>query len=338
MRVFVAGATGVLGKRLVDRLSDRGHDVVGLVRDDAGEQLVEARGGTARYGDLLDPSTLDAVVDADTDVLVHAATAIPDSTKPTDAEWAHNDRVRLDGMQNLLAAAPDGLQQVVFPSVVWVARQPDGSAFDETANRHPDRATESAAAVETLLADQPTDLTTTVVRNGLFYAPDARETRTWAEQLIDRKLPIVGGGLLGRRDVPLSVVHVDDAASAACAAIDREAGGIYHIVDDEPVTGAEFFGTFADKLDAPQPLRIPGWLAQFVVGKPNAKTMTEPMVTTNEKARRELDWEPTYGSYRAGLKQVLETWADDGTLEAILGDSTTETADSATTASTAESS
>jgi len=240
MRVFVAGASGVLGRRLVDGLTDQGHDVVGLVRDDAGEKRVTARGGTPRYGDVLESSTLDAAVDADTDVLVHAATAIPDSTKPSDAEWAHNDRVRLDGMQNLLAAAPSSLQQVVFPSVVWVARQPDGSTFDETADRHPDRTSESAAAVEQLLADQPGDLTTTVLRNGLFYAPDARETRTWAQELLARRLPIVGGGLLGRQDAPLSVVHVDDAASAAIAAIDRETGGIYHIVDDEPVTGAAF--------------------------------------------------------------------------------------------------
>lgn len=340
MRVFVAGATGVVGRRLVERLSDRGHEVVGLVRDEAGEKLVESRGGIARDGDVLDRSRLDAAMGSDTDVVVHAASAIPDSTKPSDAEWSKNDRVRKTGAENLLAAAPDDLRQIVFPSVVWVARPPDGSAFDETDERYPDRTSRSAAAVERLLVERAADenFTATILRNGLFYAPDARETRTWARELLDRTLPIVGGGLLGRRDAPISVVHVDDAASAAIAAIDREADGIYHIVDDEPVTGAEFFGTFAAKLGAPRPRRIPGWLARFFVGKPNAKTMTQPMVTANEKAKRELDWEPMYQSHDEGLQQVIETWADDGTLAELSDDSTEETVDAEATVSTANSS
>lgn len=323
MRVFVAGATGVLGRRLVDCLTGRGHEVVGLVRDEDGKQMVESRGGTARYGDVLEPATIHQAMDRDTEVLVHAASAIPDSTKPTDAEWRKNDRVRKEGVETLLAAAPDDLQQVVFPSVVWVARPPDGSAFDETDERNPGRSSRSAAAVERLLTERTTEreFTATVLRNGLFYAADARETRSWAKELLERRLPIVGGGLLGRRDAPISVVHVDDAARAATAAIERDAGGIYHIVDDEPVTGAEFFGTFAEKLDAPQPRRVPGWLARLHVGKTNTKTMTEPMVTTNKKARQKLGWEPTYPSYDAGLQQLIDTWAADGTPEAVQGES-----------------
>ena len=328
MQVFIAGATGVLGRRLVDHLTDSGHEITGLVRDERGERIVERRGGTARRGDVLDPETIERAMDDDVEVVIHAATAVPDSTKPSDDEWARNDRVRLEGATNLLAAAPAGLRQVLFPSVVWVARQADGSRFDETADRHPDSATRSAADVEDLLAERAAEegFDVAILRCGFFYAPDARDTRDWGERLLGGDLPVVGGGLLGRRDAELSFVHADDAASAFVAAIETEASGLYHIVDDESVTGAAFFETFADLLDASGPSRIPAWLARFFVGKINAKGFTSPMPTTNERAERELDWEPEYPTYREGLRQVVETWGADGTLADLRGESTGERA------------
>jgi nucleoside-diphosphate-sugar epimerase len=331
MHVFVTGATGVLGRRLVDQLTDSGHEVVGLVRDAEGERAVEERGGTPRYGDVLDPDTLETAVGDGTEVAIHAATAIPGSTKPSEAEWEHNDRVRTEGAKNLLAVLPDGVKQVLFPSVVWVARQPDGSRFDETADRHPDRATQSAADVEDLLTDRAaqSEFEAAILRCGFFYAPDARDTLTWGRQLLDGDLPIVGGGLFGRRDAELSVVHADDAAAAFVAAVEQEASGIYHIVDDEPVTPAALFSEFAERLDAPEPSRIPGWLARFFIGKINAQAMTSPMATTNEKAKRELGWEPTYSTYRAGLDEILDRWETDGTLAELRGESTADSSPSA---------
>jgi nucleoside-diphosphate-sugar epimerase len=321
MTVAIAGATGVLGRRLVDRLASDGRDVVGLVRDDAGARLVERRGGTPRRADVLDPDGLDDALDGAT-VLVHAATAIPDATKPTEEDWTRNDRVRREGARNLLDAAPADLRQVLFPSVVWVARQPDGSVFDESAPRHPDRATRSAADVEDLLRERADadGFTAAVLRCGLFYAPDARDTRAWGERLLDGDLPVVGGGLLGRRDAALSFVHADDAAAAFAAAVRAEAGGTYHVVDDEPVTGADFFERFAALLDAPEPGRIPGWLARFFVGRVTAESFTSPMPTTNETAKRDLDWSPAYQTYREGLEQVVETWRADGTLADLRAD------------------
>lgn len=120
--------------------------------------------------------------------------------------------------------------------------------------------------------------------------------------------------MLGRRDAELSFVHVDDAAAAFVAAIDAQADGVYQIVDDEPVTAATFFRTFAELLDAPEPSRIPAWLARFFIGKINAEGLTSPIPTTNEKAKDELGWHPTYPSYPEGLEQVVETWRADGTL------------------------
>lgn len=312
--VLVTGATGVLGHRLVERLADDGYDVVGLVRDEAGADRVERRGGTAVQGDVLEPGSLEALEPPA--VLVHAATAIPTSDKPTDEEWEHNDRVRFDGARNLVDAVGADVEHVLFPSVVWVARQPDGSAFDEGAVRHPDRATRSAALTEDFLEGtaEAEDFDLSILRCGFFYAHDAAHAREWGERLLDRRLPIVGGGLLGRRDAELSFVHPDDAARAFVDVVDAGATGRYHVVDDEPVTPADFFRTFADLLDAPSPRRIPGWLARFFVGEVAAKTLTSPMPTTNETLRAEVGWEPQYPTYREGLGAVVETWLDDGTL------------------------
>jgi len=149
-----------------------------------------------------------------------------------------------------------------------VARQPDGSAFDESAERHPDRATRSAADTEDYLRDAGDEwgFDVAILRNGLFYGPDDDLTRTAAAQLLAGDMPIIGGGLLGRRDATLSYVHVDDAGRATAAAVEAGIDGIYHVVDDEPVTVAAFMRTLADLVDAPEPSRIPWWVARPFAG------------------------------------------------------------------------
>jgi nucleoside-diphosphate-sugar epimerase len=314
MQIAVTGATGVLGHRLVERLADRGHDVYGLARDEGGVELVEGCGGTARRGDVLDPDSLESLPEVET--LVHAATSIPTATKPTEEDWAQNDRVRIEGIHNLIDVLGEAVDHVLFPSVVWVARQPDGSQFDETAPRNPVRATRSAATVEEYLEEAGPEygFESAVLRCGYFYAPDAAHTRQFGESLLSGSLPIVGGGVLGRRDAELSFVHASDAARAFADAVEAELSGCYHVVDDQPATLADFLETFADYLETSSPRRLPGWLAKFVVGSEAVDMLTNPMPTTNQKLRDAVGWEPSYPTYREGLKQVVETWETDGTL------------------------
>lgn len=317
MRIIVAGATGVLGHRVVERLSDRGHTVIGLVRDDQGAAVVEACGGLPRRGDVLAPDSLERMVDdGDIDVIVHAATSMPTGMKPSEEDWARNDRVRVDGARNLVAAVDGDIDRFLFPSVVWVARQPDGSPFTENAARHPDRTTRSVAVVERYLSEAAAThgFDATVLRCGFFYAPDGDYTRQFGRALLAGELPIIGGGLLGRRDAALSLIHADDAALAFADAIDARASGIYHVVDDERVTGAEYVDAFADRLDAPEPSRIPGWLARLFVGTELVTLLTNPMPTTNARFRHDVGWEPRYPTYREGLPQIVETWNHEGTL------------------------
>ncbi|WP_254863592.1 NAD-dependent epimerase/dehydratase family protein [Halovivax gelatinilyticus] len=318
MNLFVAGATGVLGRRLVDQLTDRGHDVVGLVRDDVGERAVRSRGGTPAYGDVLDREGLLDTVD-DADVVIHAATAIPTANRPSADDWERNDRIRTEGTKNLWAAAEAAdVDQFIFQSVVWLARQPDGEPFDEGSPPNPDRTTESALEAERFLENVARDsnIHTCVLRGGWFYAPDAAHTRQFGEGLLAGRLPIVGGGLLGRTDAALSIVHADDAAAAYAAAVEASLTGTYHVVDERPVTFADFIGLLADRLGASNPRRVPGWLARFVVGRDTVLLLTNSMPTSADRLRAVTDWTPTYPTYEDGIDAIVDDWFAEGTIEA----------------------
>lgn len=316
MNVFVAGATGVLGRRLVAELSARNHSVVGLTRDDRGDELVAERGGEPRRGDILDRESL---VDAaeGCDVLIHAATAIPTSRKPSDEEWTKNDLVRVEGARNLVSVADEiDADRLLLQSIVWVARRPDGRPFDEDAPPNPDRVTRSALDAERIVREGGDEhgFEVGILRCGWFYSPDSAHTRQMGSGLIDGKFPILGGGLLGKRDATLSILHVGDAARAFATAAESDATGLWHVVDDEPVTVAAFLNAFADRLGAPEPRRIPGWLARPLVGKNSVELLTTSMQTTNERFRETFDWEPRYPTYRDGLDEVVGTWETDGLL------------------------
>lgn len=308
MKVFIAGATGDLGTQLVDRFTANDHTVVGLTRDEHGDEIVRDHGGEPHRGDLFD---IDSLVDgaAGADVVIHAATAIPTETKPSANDWEQNDRIRREGVENLTtAAAQVDADQYVQQSIVWVARQPDGSQFDETAPRNTDRTTESAADAEKI-ATKAADVGSfdaTILRCGWFYAADSEQTETIAENLESGDMPIVGGGLLGRKDATVSPIHIDDAASAFVAATEHGLEGTYHVVDDEPVTVADFLRTFADHLDAGEPSRIPGWLARLFIGKDNVRFFTNSMPTSNEAFREATDWEPEYSTCEEGLAAVAD--------------------------------
>lgn len=315
MRVFIAGATGVLGRRLVERCVDRGHEVVGLTRDDEGDETVRTRGGIPYRGDVLDADSLQEGVDG-ADVVVHAATKIPTDPKPSDADWEQNDRVRREGTQNLAdAAGRAGVDRFVLQSIVWVARRPDGEAFDETAPPNPDRSTRSAADAERILATAAEEhgFDPVVLRGGWFYGPESAHTIQSGQGLLARRLPILGRGVLGRGDALLSFVHVDDAAGAFAAAVDGDATGTFHVVDDEPVTYASFLRTFAENLGAPEPWRVPAWLARPVLGESLRRLLTTPMPTDNERIRDAFDWSPTYESVESGLAAVVDEWATTDT-------------------------
>lgn len=318
MRVFVAGATGVLGRRIVAECSARGHEVIGLTRDESGDNRVRDRGGKPVRGDILHRNSLLEAIDG-ADVVVHAATKIPTDTNPSEAAWELNDRVRREGAENLVAAAVEhGVDRLILQSIVWVARQPDGERFDEDATPHPDRSTLSALEAERIVTGAATEhgFEPVVLRGGWFYAADTAHTRSLGERLLAGKLPIIGRGLLGRREAELSFVHVDDVGRAFTDAIEGSDTGTFHVVDDKPTTYAGFLRTFADQLDAPAPSRVPAWLARWLVDDNIVRLVTRPMPTDNERVHDAFGWRPEYPTIQEGLEQVIEQWAADGTIRA----------------------
>ncbi len=311
MRVFIAGATGVLGRRLVRQFRDRDHEVVGLVRDPRGRQLVESFGGEAYEGNLFDVDSL-AKGAKRADVVIRAATAIPRSIRPRGDSWAMNDRIRREGTQALTeCAAKVGAGLYLQESIVWVARPPDGSAYDEDSPGQSDSITQSVLDSEAIAqrATEGSGLKAGTLRCGIFYGADAYHTRQIGEDLMRRRAPIVGRG-----DATWTLLHLDDAASAFVAAAEAKRGGLWHVVDDEPVGVGQFFWSFAKHLRAPRPRRVPTWLARLAAGRYVTELMVTPNRTSNAKFKREVGWAPRYPTFREGLDQIMESWRAEGFL------------------------
>lgn len=308
MKVFIAGATGVLGRRLVSQFTDHGHTAVGLTRDERGDTIVESRDGEPRRGDLFDEESVVRAAKG-ADVLIHAATAIP-TDDPSPEDWELNNRVRREGAQTLTkAAATVGADQYLQQSIVWVARQPDGTRFDEDSPRHPVPSTQSAVDAEDISreADEQYGFDVGILRCGYFYAPDAYHTQEHGEALIQGDQPIIDGS----KDAKISRIHVSDAASAFVAAAEEDLSGVWHVVDNEPVTMADFSMAIAERLDAPVPERISETAARREMGDVQVELLSTPMPTSNDKLRAETDWEPKYSTYRDGLDSVIKTWQSD---------------------------
>ncbi len=311
MKVFIAGATGVLGRRLVRDFRSRGHAVVGLARTPEGRRMVESLGGEARTADLFDAEAI-ARAAVGADVVIRAATAIPSKVRASRADWRMNDRIRREGTMALTtAAAKVGARHYLQESVTWVARPADGSAFDEETPPNPnlDPILRSALDGERIAMDagERSGLAVSALRLGFFYSPDSRHIRSMGAALRRRKMPIMGRG-----DAPWSMIHVDDASRAFVAAAGTKRTGTWHVVDDQPVSMAEFLRTFAEKLGTPAPRRIPLWVARLATGRYLANLLTTSTRTSNHRFRRDFDWRPGFPTYREGLDHIVATWIAEG--------------------------
>lgn len=311
MKIFVAGATGVLGRGLVRQFVARGHEVLGLVRDERGRGVVESLGGVGRAGDLFDAESLARAAQG-AEVFVHAATSIPLKTRPTARDWEMNNRIRRDGTRALAAsAARVGAKLYLQQSIVWVARPPDGSYFDESSAPQPDDISRSAYDGENIAfeAGERAGFNVSVLRCGWFYGAEAAHTRMFGEGLAKRRIPIIGAG-----DAVWPCLHTEDAARAFVAAAEGNRTGLWHVVDDQPVAVAECLSAFAERLGAPVPRRVPVWLARLVAGRHAVNFFVSSTRTSNHKFRRDFGWMPQYPSYREGFDQIVEAWEAEGFL------------------------
>lgn len=310
VRVFIAGATGVLGRRMVQQFKEKNHDVVCLVRNEQGRQTIQRLGGEGVFGSIFDADSMARAV-KEADVVIHAATAIPTKVSSTPADWEMNDRLRREGTRALVdAAAKLGAKTYIQQSIVWVARPADDSFFDEnTAVKQPDELYRSAFDGEQIASDagEKYGFNVSVLRCGGFYAPEAAHTQQFARGLLKRRLPLIGAGKALSANI-----HADDAARAFVTVAEAGARGLWHITDDEPMTIRDMLFEFAHKLGAPAPFRMPLWLARLILWKGVIQFFTRSTRTSNRLFREQLNWSPRFSSFRVGLGEVIGTWRTEG--------------------------
>ncbi len=319
MKVFVAGATGVLGRALVPQLVARGHEVVAMTRSASKRDLVLSLGARPVVADALDPDAVaQAVASAAPEVIVHELTAL--SGKLSASDMRHPDRssaatmtnrLRTEATDHLLAAGRGvGARRFVAQSFgAFRFARTGGPAQTEAEPLDPN----PPAALRTPLVGilHLERAVTTIewgeglaLRYGGFYGPGTAVSLAPDAQIAapirKRRFPIIGDG-----GGVWSHVHIDDAATATVAAVDHGQPGIYNVVDDEPAPVREWLPVLATALDAKPPRHIPRWLGRLAAGETATLMMTDVRGASNEKARRELGWKPRYASWRQGFAQGL---------------------------------
>jgi nucleoside-diphosphate-sugar epimerase len=305
MKIFIAGASGVLGRRIVRELVVRGHSVIGQVRSAKAEAAVAAAGGEPRQADLFDAESVARAADR-CEIVIHAATAIPVKEKTKPADWAMNDHIRRKGTRCLAEAAGKiGVKAYLQQSITWVARPKDESEFNEDSPAVPEPAIQSAIDAEQIAreAGSTEGFTVAILRGGYFYDCESAHTRMIAGALRKRQMPIMGNG-----NALWGMIHTDDAASAYVAAAEKPMNGVWHIVDNELVPVRTFLTEFAARLGAPAPRRVPVWLARWLAGEQAVNYFTKSTRTTNARFRRDFGWTPKYPTYREGLDQIVAEW------------------------------
>jgi nucleoside-diphosphate-sugar epimerase len=318
MRVFVAGATGAIGRQLVPMLVARGHEVTGMTRSSGKEAEIRQMGARPVRADALDPEAVaSAVASAEPEVVIHQLTAIDASAfgRSVDRMFAETNRLRTEGTDHLLAAAKAvGARRFIAQSFAgWPFERSGGPVKTEDAplQASPPRTVSRTLAAIRYVEEKVTGddgIEGLALRYGGFYGPGTslavNPDGEQVEMLRKRRLPVIGSGA-----GIWSLVHIEDAASATAAAVERGDPGLYNVVDDDPAPVAIIFPELASALGAPPPRHLPRWLGRLIAGEGMTIMMTEVRGASNEKAKRELGWELRYPSWRLGIRDGLT--ADD---------------------------
>jgi nucleoside-diphosphate-sugar epimerase len=311
MRVLVAGAAGAIGQPLVRQLREAGHEVLGTTRSQQGAEQIKAAGATPVIVDALQTEALHrAVAEAKPEVVINELTSLPERLnyrKPEQTFGATNELRAKAGPALAGAAAQSGARRLISQSICFLYA-PSGSALhtedDPLLDGPPGSPVGQRVLALTTLERATLEtpgLDGVVLRYGIFYGPGThyrRDGSYWSD-VMKRRFPIVGKGT-----GIFSYLHVEDAAAATVAALDR-GGGIYNVCDDDPAPMSEWLPAYAEAIGAKPPRRVPVWLARLVAGKEIAGLATTLGGASNAKAKRELGWQPRYPSWRQGFREPL---------------------------------
>jgi nucleoside-diphosphate-sugar epimerase len=314
MKVFVAGATGALGKQLVPMLVEQGHEVTGMTRTPSKEEMLRSMGARPAVADAFDPEAVaQAVAQAEPDAVVHELTDLTGTfARNIDKSFATTNRLRTEGTDHLLAAAKavEARRFIAQSFAGWPSKPVGGpirSEEDPLNDDPPKSVTQSLAAIRHVeeTVTQADGLEGLALRYGGFYGPGTSLATDppgeLTEMIQKRRVPIIGNGA-----GIWSLVHIRDAASATAAALERGAPGVYNVVDDDPVPVGVLMPELARQLGAKPPRHLPRWVGRIAGGEPGVMMMTEIRGASNDKAKRELGWEPRYPSWRLGFREEVE--------------------------------
>jgi nucleoside-diphosphate-sugar epimerase len=321
MRIFIAGATGVLGRRVVDLLVAGGHAVAAFSRSDANAAWLAQHGAEARAGDLFDVERVCAL-SAGCDAVLHLATAIPTGTRTTPADWAANDRIRRDGTRALVeAAVRNACKLYVQQSITFLYGDHGDAWVDERTpiDAQPGGVLQSAVDMEGIVqaAVRAHGLPAVTLRCGSFYSHDSAQTRTMFDALRKGIFPIIGGGACY-----WSPIDVDDAARAVVAAVQAPsaaAGLTANVCDDEPVLYRDLAVYAAQVMGARRPMGMPIALANLALGASMVHVLTTSTRCRNTLARERLGWQPQYPTYREGYRAEIEKWLEERKSKKVKG-------------------
>jgi nucleoside-diphosphate-sugar epimerase len=307
MHIFLAGATGAIGRSFIPQAIEHGHTVTGTARSAQKAEAVAALGAAPVVVDGLDrDGMIAAIVAADPDAVVHEMTALSGLTdfRHVDTAFAATNRLRTEGTDHLLAGArAAGVERIVVQSFAgWLLspkRVPVLSEDDPLVADPPKQLRSGSDAMRH--AERVTlDHGGTVLRYGGFYGPGtgmAPGAEQW-ELVRARKFPLVGNG-----GGVWSFLHIDDAASATLAALEQDARGLFHVTDDDPAPVREWLPALAQTIGAPKPRHIPRWVARLM-GEHLAVMMTDVQGASNAKLKTQLGWEPAWPTWREGFSAL----------------------------------
>ena len=309
MRIFVAGATGVVGRHLLPVLVKAGHQVTGMSTSESKRRLVESLGAHHVTADALDrEAVLREVTRARPDVVIHQATAIPQelNLRKFEQQFDLTNRLRSEGTDNLLAAAlAAGARRFVAQSYAgWPYARVGGPIKTEEDPLDPNPPAvfrTGLAAISHLetAVSQASGIQGIVLRYGSFYGPDS--SGVWIiEQIRKHGLPVVGDG-----GAVWSFLHMDDMASATLAAAEGSQTGIFNIVDDDPAPASVWIPELAKLVHAKPPAHVPAWIARLAIGEAGIIMMTEARGSSNQKAKSQLGWSPRWKSWRDGFRDQV---------------------------------
>jgi nucleoside-diphosphate-sugar epimerase len=309
MRVFVAGASGAIGRPLIRKLVAVGHEVTGTTRKEEGAAAIREAGARAAICDCLDPAAVeDAVTAAAPEAIVNELTSLPKDYDLRTIDYEPTNRLRVDGGRNLISAGRKvGARRFVIQSFGAVYEPEGGWIKDEEAPTFRQPPGKFASGLEAILtsereAVEAEGMEGLALRYGQFYGPGTYFDHggAIAEQVQKRRFPQVGKG-----SGVFSFIHVDDAADATVAAVVRGAPGIYNIGDDDPAPISEWLPVYAEAIGAKRPFRVPTFLARWIAGRAVVVMSTALRGLSSQKAKRELGWQPAHPSWRQGFAESL---------------------------------